>query len=193
MTKKLHLNAFLMPVGHHEAAWRLPESDPVANLDIGHYIELARIAERGRFDSVFLADSPPVLFTNPPERRPSAKLEPTIVLTAIAAATSRIGLIGTASTSYNDPYNLARRFASLDYVSGGRAGWNIVTTAGGRRRPQLRPRRGARAQDPVPTRRRVRGGLDEAVGQLGGRRDRRGQGRGDPHRFVEGPSDPARG
>lgn len=128
MTKKLHLNAFLMPVGHHEAAWRLPESDPVANLDIGHYIELARIAERGRFDSVFLADSP-VLFTNP-ERRPSAKLEPTIVLTAIAAATSRIGLIGTASTSYNDPYNLARRFASLDYVSGGRAGWNIVTTAG---------------------------------------------------------------
>lgn len=126
--RRLHLNAFLMPIGHHEAAWRLPESDPNANLDIQHYISLARTAERGRFDSVFLADSP-VLFANP-ERRPSGKLEPTIILTAIATATERIGLIGTASTTYNEPYNLARRFASLDFVSGGRAGWNIVTTAG---------------------------------------------------------------
>ncbi|MFF0814926.1 LLM class flavin-dependent oxidoreductase [Rhodococcus sp. NPDC003318] len=126
--RQLHLNAFLMPIGHHESAWRLPESDPNANLDINHYISLARTAERGKFDSVFLADSP-VLFTSP-ERRPSGKLEPTIILTAIAAATTRIGLIATASTSYNEPYNLARRFASLDFVSGGRAGWNIVTTAG---------------------------------------------------------------
>ena len=89
--------------------------------------ELARIAERATFDSLFLADGPAV--RGNPQYRPASALEPTILLTALAAATSRIGLIATASTTYNDPYNLARRFASLDHVSGGRAGWNIVTTA----------------------------------------------------------------
>jgi FMN-dependent oxidoreductase (nitrilotriacetate monooxygenase family) len=126
---RLHLNAFLMSTGHHEASWRLPESNPYASTDIEHYKNLARIAERGRLDSVFLADSPVLM--GDPGRRPSGKLEPTVLLTALAGATSRIGLIATASSSYNEPYNLARRFASLDHVSGGRAGWNIVTTAGG--------------------------------------------------------------
>jgi FMN-dependent oxidoreductase (nitrilotriacetate monooxygenase family) len=126
---RLHLNAFLMSTGHHEASWRLPESDPYASTDIEHYKNLARIAERGKLDSVFLADSPVLM--GDPGRRPSGKLEPTVLLTALAGATSRIGLIATASSSYNEPYNLARRFASLDHVSGGRAGWNIVTTAGG--------------------------------------------------------------
>ena len=126
-TKPLHLNAFLMSTGHHEASWRLPESNPVANTDVEHYRTLARIAERGTFDSVFFADSP-ALFGEV-GRRPSGSLEPTVLLTAIAAATERIGLIATASTTYNDPYNLARRFASVDHVSGGRAGWNVVTTA----------------------------------------------------------------
>ncbi|MFD5033572.1 LLM class flavin-dependent oxidoreductase [Streptomyces sp. NPDC058405] len=126
--KQLHLNAFLMSVGHHEAAWRLPESEPFANTDIEHYKNLARIAERGKLDSLFLADSPVQL--GDPGRRPAGRLEPTVLLTALAGATSRIGLIATASTSYNEPYNLARRFASLDHVSDGRAGWNIVTTAG---------------------------------------------------------------
>ena len=125
---RLHLNAFLMGVGHHEAAWRLPESDPHAHIDIEHFQDLARTAERGKLDSVFLADSP-VLWTNL-ARRPGGSLEPTVLLTALAGATSHIGLIATASTTYNEPYNLARRFASLDHVSGGRAGWNIVTTAG---------------------------------------------------------------
>jgi FMN-dependent oxidoreductase (nitrilotriacetate monooxygenase family) len=131
MTKKsrqLHLNAFLMSVGHHEAAWRLPESDPRADTNIEHFQNLARIAERGKLDSLFLADIP--VLWNSIGRRPADTLEPTIVLTALAAVTSRIGLIGTASTTYNEPYNLARRFASLDHVSRGRAGWNIVTTAG---------------------------------------------------------------
>lgn len=126
-TRRLHLNAFLMSTGHHEASWRLPESDPHATTDIEHYRNLARIAERGRLDSVFFADSPALW--GDIGRRPSGSLEPTVVLTAIAAATSRIGLIATASTTYNEPYNLARRFASVDHVSGGRAGWNIVTTA----------------------------------------------------------------
>jgi FMN-dependent oxidoreductase (nitrilotriacetate monooxygenase family) len=125
---KLHLNAFLMSVGHHEAAWRLPESDPFACTSVEHYAELARIAERGKLDSLFLADSP--MLWNSIGRRPSGTLEPTVLLTALAAVTSRIGLIATASTTYNEPYNLARRFATLDILSGGRAGWNIVTTAG---------------------------------------------------------------
>ncbi|KOG07024.1 MULTISPECIES: LLM class flavin-dependent oxidoreductase [Streptomyces] len=125
---ELHLNAFLMGVGHHEAAWRLPESDPYASWDVAHYQNLARIAERGKLDSLFLADSPGQ--HGDPARRPAGRLEPTVLLTALAGATERIGLIATASTSYNEPYNLARRFASLDHVSGGRAGWNVVTTAG---------------------------------------------------------------
>ncbi|GGX54772.1 LLM class flavin-dependent oxidoreductase [Streptomyces fructofermentans] len=129
MTQRLlHLNAFLMSTGHHEASWRLPESDPYASVDLAHYRELARIAERGTFDSLFLADGP-VLFSDVGQR-PSGVLEPLTLLTALATATEHIGLIATASTSYNSPYNLARRLASLDHVSGGRAGWNIVTTAG---------------------------------------------------------------
>jgi FMN-dependent oxidoreductase (nitrilotriacetate monooxygenase family) len=123
----LHFNAFLMGSGHHEAAWRLPESDPFANLDLAHWTNLAQIAERGKFDSVFLADGP-ALWGNA-KHRPGGALEPTVLLTALAGVTSHIGLIATASTTYNDPYNLARRFASLDHISGGRAGWNIVTTA----------------------------------------------------------------
>jgi FMN-dependent oxidoreductase (nitrilotriacetate monooxygenase family) len=126
--RTLHLNAFLMSTGHHEASWRLPESDPYANTDVRHFQRLARIAERGKLDSIFFADSP-VLWGDV-GRRPSGALEPTVLLTAIAAATERIGLIATASTTYNDPFNLARRFASVDHVSGGRAGWNVVTTAG---------------------------------------------------------------
>ncbi|GAA4212464.1 LLM class flavin-dependent oxidoreductase [Actinocatenispora rupis] len=126
--KPLHLNAFLMSVGHHEASWRLPESDPYAGWDVAHYRNLARIAERGKLDSLFLADSP--VQQGDPGQRPTGKLEPTVLLTALAGVTEHIGLIATASTSYNEPYNLARRFASLDHVSGGRAGWNIVTTAG---------------------------------------------------------------
>ncbi|WP_217549432.1 LLM class flavin-dependent oxidoreductase [Streptomyces sp. GbtcB6] len=128
MTRALHLNAFLMTTGHHEASWRLPESDPYAHVDLAHYVRLARTAERGTFDSLFLADGPHLWGSV--AQRPAGALEPLTLLTALATATEHIGLIATASTSYNSPYNLARRFASLDIISGGRAGWNIVTTAG---------------------------------------------------------------
>ncbi|MFD8927634.1 LLM class flavin-dependent oxidoreductase [Streptomyces mirabilis] len=128
MTRRLHLNAFLMNTGHHEASWRLPESDPYAHVALAHYVELARIAERGTFDSLFLADGPQLWSSL--AQRPAGALEPLTLLTALATATEHIGLIATASTSYNSPYNLARKFASLDIISGGRAGWNIVTTAG---------------------------------------------------------------
>jgi FMN-dependent oxidoreductase (nitrilotriacetate monooxygenase family) len=123
----LHLNAFLMSTGHHEASWRLPESDPYAATSLAHFTSLARLAERGTFDSLFLADSP-ALFQDV-GRRPAGVIEPLTLLTALAGATERIGLIATVSTSYNSPYNLARRLASLDHISGGRAGWNVVTTA----------------------------------------------------------------
>ncbi|KQR17424.1 LLM class flavin-dependent oxidoreductase [Cellulomonas sp. Leaf334] len=125
-TRTLHLNAFLMGVGHHEAAWRHPRVDPSRALDVAHYVELGRIAERGRLDSVFFADG---LAVGPNvARNTQAVFEPITLLTAIAGATSHVGLIATASTSYYEPYLLARAFASLDRISGGRAGWNIVTS-----------------------------------------------------------------
>lgn len=126
--RQLHLNAFLMSTGHHEASWRLPESNAFAGTEIAHFQQLAATAERGAFDSIFFADSP--VLHGDVGQRPYGSLEPTVLLAAIAAVTSKIGLIATASTTYNDPYNLARRFASLDHISGGRAGWNVVTTAG---------------------------------------------------------------
>jgi FMN-dependent oxidoreductase (nitrilotriacetate monooxygenase family) len=126
--RHLHLNAFLMSSGHHEASWRLPESNSFAGTDVRHFQRLAQTAERGKLDSIFFADSP-VLHGNVAQR-PYGSLEPTVLLAAIAAVTERIGLIATASTTYNEPYNLARRFASVDHISGGRTGWNVVTTAG---------------------------------------------------------------
>jgi FMN-dependent oxidoreductase (nitrilotriacetate monooxygenase family) len=126
-TRQLHLNAFLMESGHHEAAWRLPESDPAAGLDFRHYVRLARLAESAKFDSIFFADGSVAQGSG--EFRVPGQLEPLTLLTAVAAATERIGLIATASTTYNEPYALARRFATVDHVSGGRAGWNIVTSA----------------------------------------------------------------
>lgn len=127
MSRTLHLNAFLMEAGHHEAAWRLPQSNPLADFDLDHWIRLARLAESAKFDSLFLADGPVLQGTG--EFRSPGQLEPLTLLTALAGATERIGLIATVSTTYNDPYNLARRFASVDHVSRGRAGWNIVTSA----------------------------------------------------------------
>jgi FMN-dependent oxidoreductase (nitrilotriacetate monooxygenase family) len=125
--RQLHLNAFLMGVGHHEAAWRHPRTDAARVTDVRHFVDVARIAERGRLDSVFFADG---LYVGPNARHNiQAVFEPITLLAAIATATDHIGLIATASTSYHEPFNLARVFASLDHISGGRAGWNIVTSA----------------------------------------------------------------
>ena len=121
MPRAMHFNLFIMDTGHHEASWRLPVSYPLANMDIEYFEKLAQLAESVTFDSIFLADSP--VLHGEPGRRPSGRIEPLTLLTAAARATRRIGLIATASTSYNDPFNLARKFASLDHVSGGRAGW----------------------------------------------------------------------
>jgi len=128
MPRQLILNAFLMSNGHHEASWRLPESDTRAATDVRHYQRLAQTAEKAHFDAVFFADSP--VLHGDVTQRPYGVIEPTVLLAAIAAVTERIGLVATASTSYNEPYNLARRFAGLEQISGGRSGWNVVTTAG---------------------------------------------------------------
>lgn len=128
MSRTLHLNAFLMGVGHHEAAWRHPRTEPVRLTDVRHYQELARIAERGRLDSVFLADG--VALSGDVRHNALGGLEPLTLLAALAAVTDHIGLIATVSTTYNEPFHVARKFASLDHIGAGRAGWNIVTSAG---------------------------------------------------------------
>lgn len=124
--RQLHLNTFINAVGHHEAAWRRAEAVPNWNLDIEHYKNLARIAERGKLDSIFFADIQGLISS--PSRRPGEMLDPIVKLSALVDATSQIGLIGTASTTFDDPFNLARRFASIDIISGGRVGWNVVTS-----------------------------------------------------------------
>jgi FMN-dependent oxidoreductase (nitrilotriacetate monooxygenase family) len=125
--RQLHLNVNILHSGFLPSAWRLPESDPWAFADVQHYIRVAQIAEASKLDAVFLADNAAIV--DQLHFRPITALEPTVLLACVAAATSHIGLIGSASTSYNEPYNIARRFATLDHVSQGRAGWNIVTSA----------------------------------------------------------------
>jgi FMN-dependent oxidoreductase (nitrilotriacetate monooxygenase family) len=126
MTRQLHLNLFIHGRGHHEAAWRHPAASPRKLTDIRYYTDLARKAEAGLFDSVFLADT--LAAGDDVARAPRTWLEPVTALAAMAGATSRIGLIATCSSTYTEPYNLARQFASLDHMSGGRVGWNIVTS-----------------------------------------------------------------
>jgi FMN-dependent oxidoreductase (nitrilotriacetate monooxygenase family) len=133
-TRKIRLGAFIMATGHHIAAWRHPASEATAGHNIDHYRELAQTAERGLFDMVFVADSPAGWDSDrDPEIRArvshSAHFEPVTLWSALSQVTERIGFVATASTTYEDPYLLARKFASLDHVSRGRAAWNVVTTA----------------------------------------------------------------
>lgn len=125
--RQLHLNVNILTAGFFNSAWRVTPQGASAFIDVDHYVRVAQSAERGAFDAIFLADVPAI--TERPAYRPFYALEPTVVLAAVARATSHIGLIATASTSYNEPFNIARRFASLDLVSKGRIGLNVVTTA----------------------------------------------------------------
>ena len=126
MTRQLHLNLFLMTRGHHEGARRHPGANPKALTDLQLYVDAARIAEAAKFDAVFLADG--LVGPDSGQMASSGQLEPLLLLAALAQHTERIGLIGTASTTYSLPYTLARQFATLDHLSKGRAGWNIVTS-----------------------------------------------------------------
>jgi FMN-dependent oxidoreductase (nitrilotriacetate monooxygenase family) len=126
MKRQLHLNLFIHGRGHHEAAWRHPVSSPLPLTDIRYYQDLARCAEAALFDSIFFADQ--LALGGDVAQAPRTWLEPITVLAALAVATSRVGLIATASTTYTEPFNLARQFASIDHISNGRAAWNIVTS-----------------------------------------------------------------
>lgn len=124
--RQLHLGAILEGVGADHHSWLDPDLPGDASIDIGWYIENARLAEAAKFDFVFIVDSPYIT----PDTAPHFlnRLEPLTLLSAVAASTSRIGLVGTLTTSYWEPYNVARQFGSLDHISRGRAGWNVVTT-----------------------------------------------------------------
>ncbi|MEV4419957.1 NtaA/DmoA family FMN-dependent monooxygenase [Patulibacter sp. NPDC049589] len=130
--RRLVLNAFLKPPGEYLAAWRHPGARPDAGVSLGAFTDLARRAERAGFDAIFLADLVAVPLESPDVlSRVSVvndALEPLALLSALAARTERIGLIATASTTYHDPVDLARWFATLDHLSHGRAGWNVVTS-----------------------------------------------------------------
>jgi N-acetyl-S-(2-succino)cysteine monooxygenase len=126
-TQPLHFNAFIWPNGYHEAAWRVVDGDARNVLGLPYYADIARTAERGLMDSIFLADNIAIAEYRA-THLPQTQFDPISVLSALAAVTSRIGLIGTGSTTYSKPWELARRFATLDHLSDGRAGWNIVTT-----------------------------------------------------------------
>jgi FMN-dependent oxidoreductase (nitrilotriacetate monooxygenase family) len=126
MRRQLHLNLFIHGRGHHEASWRHPASSPLPLTDIRYYQDLAQRAEAALFDSIFLADQ--LALGGDVAQAPRTWLEPLTVLAALAVSTRRIGLIATASTTYTEPFNLARQFASIDHISNGRAAWNIVTS-----------------------------------------------------------------
>lgn len=126
MTRQLHLNLFIQARGHHETSWDHPGATPLALTDIGYYQGLAQKAETALFDSIFFADS--LTLSGDAARNGRLWLEPVTLLAALAVSTERIGLIATGSCTYAEPFNLARQFASIDHISHGRAGWNIVTT-----------------------------------------------------------------
>jgi len=130
--RRLHLGAFMRPVSIHTAWWRYPGAWPDANFNFPAIRHFAQTLERGKFDAFFMADHLAVLNMPMPALMRSAtttSFEPFTLLSALAVVTERIGLVATASTTFDAPYHIARRFASLDHLSGGRAGWNIVTTS----------------------------------------------------------------
>jgi alkanesulfonate monooxygenase len=130
--RQLRLGAFMRPASIHTGAWRYPGAYPDANFNFAHLKRFVQTLERGKFDAFFMADHLAVL--NMPiealkRSHTVTSFEPFTLLSALAAVTERIGLMATASTTFDEPFHIARRFASLDHISGGRAGWNIVTTS----------------------------------------------------------------
>ncbi|MEQ8389306.1 MAG: LLM class flavin-dependent oxidoreductase [Alphaproteobacteria bacterium] len=130
--RQLHMGAFMRPISIHTAAWRYPGAYPDANFNFAHIKRFAQRLEEGCFDAFFMADHLAVLNMPMSALKRSATVtsfDPLTLLPALAAVTEHLGLIATASTTYNDPYHVARKFASLDHISAGRAGWNVVTSA----------------------------------------------------------------
>src|SRR3984957_19627508 len=131
--QRIKLGLSMRYLGYHAAAWRHPQADPGAASKFQHFVRVAQTAEAAKFDMLFLADGIGIpARVDPPgslcRSAQNAELEPLTLLSALAAVTRRIGLVATASTTYNEPFHVARKYASLDHISGGRAGWNIVTS-----------------------------------------------------------------
>ncbi|MGW0002665.1 LLM class flavin-dependent oxidoreductase [Nocardia grenadensis] len=127
MSRLMHLAVFAQGVGVGQSVWRSPRTAPERMHTFAHWAHLARAAERGCFDAFFIADAlnlSPAVETDATDRP-----DPVAILSALSVVTDRVGLIGTSSTTYNDPFTVARQFATLDHLSDGRAGWNVVTTA----------------------------------------------------------------
>ncbi|MEM7255526.1 MAG: NtaA/DmoA family FMN-dependent monooxygenase, partial [Pseudomonadota bacterium] len=132
MPRQLHLGAFMRPVSIHTASWRYPDGLADANFNLSVIAKAAQTLERGCFDAFFMADHLAVLNMPIEALKRSATVtsfDPLTLLPALAMVTERLGLIATASTTFEPPYVIARRFASLDHISAGRAGWNLVTTS----------------------------------------------------------------
>ena len=130
-TRKMKLGMFLRPAGHHIASWRHPLGQADAGVNFPHFVEMAQIAERGLFDLLFSADSHTVFTVTESaidRVHYSAWMEPYTLLSALSSQTKNIGLVCTATTSFEQPYTVARKFATLDLISGGRSGWNMVTS-----------------------------------------------------------------
>ncbi len=130
--RQLRLGAFMRPVSIHTAWWRYPGAYPDANFNFRHIASFAQTLERAKFDAFFMADHLALLNMPMNALKRSAtttSFDPLTLLPALAVVTERLGLIATASTTFNDPYHIARKFASLDHISNGRAGWNLVTTS----------------------------------------------------------------
>lgn len=125
MARHVHLNINVNSSGRHPASWRVAD-DPLGFLELAYYEEIGRIAEAGLLDAVFFSDG--FDYGAPAVARPWQAFDPLIPLTAIARVTNHLGLVATVSSSFEHPYTLARKIASLDYASGGRAAWNVVTT-----------------------------------------------------------------
>ena len=130
---QIKLGLSMRYLGYHAAGWRDPSADPGAASKFSHFKRIAQTAELAKFDMVFLADGIGIRAKDEPagalcRSAQTAELEPLTLLSALAAVTQRIGLVATASTTYNEPFHIARKWASLDHISGGRAGWNIVTS-----------------------------------------------------------------
>ncbi|NMD70988.1 LLM class flavin-dependent oxidoreductase [Bacillus sp. DNRA2] len=125
--RQIKLAAYLIGTGMHIASWRHPDAQPNASIDVKQFQKLAQIAEKGKFDLAFIADTLAINHESHPQIL--NRFDPTVLITAIAAATEKIGIGATASTTYSEPYHLARQFASVDHISNGRAAWNLVTTS----------------------------------------------------------------
>lgn len=133
MPRQIKLGVSMIGLGYHLANWRHPDAPADGNMSLPHFIRVIQAAERGLFDMGFLADGVGIRFHDEPKgalcrTAKNVQFEPLTLLSALAMVTKNIGLVATASTTYNEPYHVARKFASLDHISGGRAGWNVVTS-----------------------------------------------------------------